>query len=183
MLLPVAALGVHEARYRLGFGADAAEVGAAHGHGYLDSVAPLAMLVLALALGGFLVRLGTAARGHVTARPRRAFLAVWVFASAGLVAIYSAQELLEGVLAPGHPAGLAGVFGSGGWWSIVAAVVFGAALATLVRDAAAVVASVERSSGRPRLRVRRAEPLQPRAVLLSPRPALASAAAGRAPPG
>ena len=50
MLLPAAALGVHELRYRLAYGADAPQALAAQGHGYLDSLAPWLVLLLALAL-------------------------------------------------------------------------------------------------------------------------------------
>ena len=33
-----------------------------------------------------------------------------------LVLIYAGQEFLEGLLAAGHPTGLQGIFGDGGWW-------------------------------------------------------------------
>ena len=47
----------------------------------------------------------------------------------------SAQEFLEGLFATGHPGGLAGIFGYGGWWSIPAAVCVGLVLAAVFHGA------------------------------------------------
>ena len=49
--------------------------------------------------------------------------------------IYAAQELLESLLATGHPAGLAGIFGYGGWWAVPAAVCVGLVVAALLHGA------------------------------------------------
>ena len=161
-------------------GADSAL--AAQGHGYLDSLAPWLVLLLGLALGAFLVRVARALAGRADTAPRRSFAALWLLSTASLVAIYAAQELLEGVFAAGHPSGLAGLFGHGGWWSLAAAVVIGAGLAALLRLASAVVASAARLAARPRRTEARAAFVRPRSALLAPRGVLASAAAGRAPP-
>ena len=128
LLLPIAALGVHELRYRLAYGSRADSALAAQGHGYLDSLAPWLVLLLGLALGAFLVRVSRALAGRADTAPRRSFAALWLLSTASLVAIYAAQELLEGVFAAGHPSGLTGLFGNGGWWSLAAAVVVGAGL-------------------------------------------------------
>jgi hypothetical protein len=181
LLLPAAALAVHELRYRLAYGSEAESVLVAQGHGYLDSLAPWLVLLLGLAFGAFAVRIARALAGRTEARPRRSFAALWLLATASLVAVYAAQELLEGVFASGHPSGLAGLYGNGGWWSLVLAVVFGAAVAGLLRFASAVVAAVR--ADRARRRWPAAVPaLRPRSAVLTPRGALASAAAGRAPP-
>jgi hypothetical protein len=100
-----------------------------------------------------------------------------------LVAIYAAQELLEGLLSTGHPDGLAGVFGGGGWWSVPIAVAFGAAIALFRRGADAAVAAISR------LRLRRVRPPacprdlpKPAEVFLPALTPFAAAAPGRAPP-
>ena len=60
---------------------------------------------------------------------------LWLVCSACLVGIYVAQEFLEGLFATGHPGGLAGIFGYGGWWSIPAAVCVGLVLAAVFHGA------------------------------------------------
>ena len=182
LLLPVAALGVHELRYRLAYGHRTDSVLAAQGHGYLDSLAPWLVLLLGLALGTFLVRVARAAAGRRQRHPRRSFAALWLLTTASLVAIYVVQEALEGVFSAGHPAGIAGLFGNGGWWSLAASVLLGAAIAGALRAASAVVAVVERLASRRARRIAAPRPLRPASVLPSPRGALATAAAGRAPP-
>jgi hypothetical protein len=106
------------------------------GHSYLHSVAPWIVVALAWAAGAFLSALGRAFNGH-TSMPRYGFslVALWLICAASLVAIYCGQEFLEGLLATGHPAGLAGIFGYGGWWAIPAAVCVGLVLAALLHGA------------------------------------------------
>jgi hypothetical protein len=55
--------------------------------------------------------------------------------SVSLLAMYSLQESLEGALATGHPGGLAGVFGHGGWVAIPLSAAVGLALALALRGA------------------------------------------------
>jgi hypothetical protein len=182
LLLPAAALAVHELRYRLAYGSRANAALASQGHGYLDSLAPWLVLLLGLALGAFLVRVARSATGRPGVRRRRSFAALWLLASASLVAIYAVQELLEGVFSAGHPNGLSGLYGHGGWWSLAAAVVLGAVVAALLRLAAVVVVAASRLAGRSRRRRADRALARPRSVLLAPRGVLACAAAGRAPP-
>ena len=183
LLLPVAALGVHELRYRLAYGSQADSALAAQGHGYLDSLAPWLVLLLGLALGTFLVRAAGALGGRGDATPRRSFAALWLLATASLVAIYAAQELLEGVFAAGHPSGLAGLVGHGGWWALAASVAVGAGVAAVLRLASAVVASAVRLVRSAAATDRACRASCGRARSCSPpRGVLASAAAGRAPP-
>ncbi len=148
LLLPAAALVVHELRYRLAYGDQAGAALSSQGHGYLDSLAPWLVLLLGIALGTLVARAARAAAGDAVTRPRRSFAALWLLASVSLVAIYSVQELVEGVFADGHPAGLAGLYGHGGWWSLAAAAVLGAVVAALLRLGSAVVAAAGRLAGR-----------------------------------
>jgi len=189
-LMPAAALGVHQLRYELAFGADAPRALAQQGHAYLSSLTPWFVLLAALALGASLGALVQRwAGGAAAAEDRRARRAdgvrVWLLASVGLVAIFAGQELLEGWLAGGHAAGVAAVLGGGGWWALPAALAVGGVL-TLALRAGAVVedALAELSPLRLRLRTvareaRRLRPAVP--ALIAPSP-LACAAAGRAPP-
>jgi len=181
LLLPVAALGVHELRYRLAYGSQAGSALASQGHGYLDSLAPWLVVLLGLAVGGFLVRIARALGGRADATPRRSFAALWALSAASLVAIYAVQESLEGIFAAGHPSGIAALVGHGGWWALAASVGVGGALAAVLRLASAVVGTVERL-GPPVRRWAPVAPPRPRPVVLSLRPALATGAAGRAPP-
>ena len=182
LLLPAGALVVHQLRYRIAYGAQASAQLAAQGHSYLDSFAPWLVLLLCLATGGCAARVAQAFATGRTER-RRSFAAVWIASSCLLTAIYAAQEFLEGLFAAGHPAGLAGIVGHGGWWAAVVAVGVGAVIALLLQVATAVVDAVARSGGRRRhagfgLRHRDAGAS---VSLVRPRP-LAAAGAGRAPP-
>ena len=100
-LLAAGAAAVHQLRYAIGFGHDARHALAAQGHGYLDLVLPFVAAVGLFALAAML-------RAPLAgARDRRASLArSWATTAIALVAAYVAQELLEGLLASGHPGGL-----------------------------------------------------------------------------
>lgn len=134
-LLSGGAYAVHQLRYELGFGESAGKVLSEHGHGYLAVVAPLVSLLLAAMLGQVLwaVTRRTTPRGSGLPLAR-----LWLLASSALVVLYTGQEWLEGWLAPGHPAGLSGVFGDGGWTAVPLALVAGAAVAVALRVARAV---------------------------------------------
>jgi hypothetical protein len=182
LLLPAAAFAVHQLRYSLAYGSQANAVLAAQGHSYLDSLAPWLVLLLGLGAGTFLVRVAGALGCGRDPHPRRSFLGLWVLTSVALGAVYSVQELLEGFFAVGHPTGMAGVFGHGGWWALVVAPLLGALVAGLLQLASGLVAVARRLAGRPARLV--APPLSPtlRAVVLPRLAPLAAAAAGRAPP-
>jgi hypothetical protein len=60
---------------------------------------------------------------------------LWLGAAGCLVAAYAVQETLEGALAPGHPGGLAGVVGHGGWAAIPLAAAIGLVIALVVGGA------------------------------------------------
>jgi hypothetical protein len=187
-LTPAAALGVHQLRYELAFGADAPRALAEQGHAYLSSLTPWIVLLASLALGASLGALaarwgrGSAAAGGVR---RTAGVRVWLLASTGLFSIFAGQELLEGMFAGGHAAGVAAVLGGGGWWALPAALAVGGLLALALR-AGAVVEQALAGLEPLRLRLRalrpRARVALPIAPLRAPLVPLASAAAGRAPP-
>jgi len=215
-LMPAAALAVHQLRYRLAFGARAPHELAAQGHAYLSTLAPWIALLAALAVGAALGRLArrwaaggagagldaacalerapdgspqsARARGRAADAPARGGLPrLWLLASAALLAIYCGQELLEGVFAAGHRAGLAGVLGAGGWWALPLALAAGGLLALALRweRAAERALDARRPPLRLRIRARLAEaaPCGAPVPVALPAPApLARAAAGRAPP-
>jgi hypothetical protein len=151
-LLPPAAFAVHQLRYMLAFGSSAGIELQRTGHSYLHSLVPWLILLVALVAGGFLKALGRAFAGQTSlSRYTLSFAALWLTCSACLVAIFVCQELLEGLFLTGHPAGLVGVFGFGGWWSIPASLCIGLVLAALFHGARWVLAEVvrRRTAGRP----------------------------------
>ena len=101
------------------------------------------VLLAALGLGWFAGRLALAsatgrerawdAQSGPTARGR--IVRTWLICALLLFAIYCCQELFEGFFSPGHPAGLAGVLGQGGWTAAPIALIVGAALAATLRVA------------------------------------------------
>ena len=135
-LMPAGAFAVHQLRYWLAFHGGAGFELQRTGHSYLHSVVPWLVLLLAVAVGAFLLALGRAFGGQRTvARYGISFVALWLICAAALVAIYATQEFLEGLLATGHPGGLIGIFGFGGWWSIPAAACVALVLAAIFHGA------------------------------------------------
>ena len=126
-LLSLGALAVHELRYLLAYGHGAGEALAKQGHGYMSDLGG-ALVVLALA-----TLLATLLAGALAppARPAdepagAAFRRTAVVHGLALAAIFCAQELTEGAIAAGHPAGLAAVGAHGGWVSLPLALAIGA---------------------------------------------------------
>jgi hypothetical protein len=135
-VVPLAAFAVHQLRYLLAFGAGASAELQRQGHSYLHSVVPWLVLAIGLSAGVFLSSLGRALSGQTTVpRYGLSLIGLWLTCSACLLAIYTCEEFLEGLCATGHPAGLAGIFGFGGWWAIPAALCVGLVLATLLHGA------------------------------------------------
>ena len=121
---------MHQLRYWLAFGTTRQRAGQAQGHSYLHSVVPWIVLLIAISAGVFLRALGRALGGRCSLpRYTLSFAALWLVCAACLVAIYVCQEFLEGLFATGHPGGLVGIFGYGGWWSVPAALAVGLVLA------------------------------------------------------
>ena len=182
-LLPIAAVLVHQLRYMLEYGAGASHALAEQGHGYMTSLAPWIALVTAIGLGGLLGTFAKAWRGKAPAHGTSVTtLGVWLAASVALVAIYTGQELLEGFFATGHPGGLGGVFGAGGWLAIPAAHAVAIVLALLLRGTDALALRILRRRSRAVARPPRTlKPVAPAELWRKLAP-LAAAAAGRAPP-
>jgi hypothetical protein len=182
VLFPAAAYAVHQLRFELGYGAGSNAALAAQGHGYLDSLAPWVGILLALGLGAFLARLVRAAAGAPDAAPRRSFARLAAVAWALLLAAYGVQEWLEGAFAAGHPAGLEGVLGHGGWWAVPLSGLAALVVAALLRFAEAVVEAVTPVT-RPLVAHPGAPLLRPIAATVPAISPLARRLAGRAPPG
>ena len=98
------------------------------------------------------------AGGRGDAQARRPFATVWLLTSIGLIAIYTLQEAVEGIVAEGHPGGIEGIFGHGGAWAIPVAVVAAFLIAVFLTISHAVIstmlpvcggASAARCAGRP----------------------------------
>jgi hypothetical protein len=149
--------------------------GATSAHGGASSSAGAASPGVAAASRRF----GSASDPH----SRRGFVRLALLIGASLLALYSCQELLEGMLSSGHPEGFDGVFGEGGWWAAPLSLVCGFVIATALRGARAAIRWA--ASRRRRSRTSHGRPARaprPRRLAL-PRPVpLAGAAAGRAPP-
>ncbi len=126
-ILALGAFAVHQLRFLIALGGSSSGDLAQQSHRYMsDLLPPIAVLVLAAAVA-------TLIRGTEGAAPTRAALSrrVTVFTGA-LLAIFTGQELLEGLLA-GHPAEMGSVFGHGGWIALPLALVIGLASALIAR--------------------------------------------------
>jgi hypothetical protein len=172
-LIALGAFAVHQLRFLAGYGQAAGSELAHQGHGYMQGALPvLAAFAAAAIAAGFL----RAALGRSRAAERRGcpgaadtLVRRSVCFSVAIAAIYCGQEALEGMLAAGHPGGVAAVLGSGGWLALPLAVVVGALCALLDRgvvvlERAIAVAAVVRGPARrpldpPRPRSRGAVPL------------------------
>ncbi|MGA8924795.1 MAG: hypothetical protein WB462_01080 [Solirubrobacterales bacterium] len=127
-ILALGAFAVHQLRYLIAFGSSSSEELARQGHAYMAAWLPI--------LGVFTISalLGTLIRGRFGARLAKASLSrrAAIFAAA-LLAIFVTQESLEGVLAAGHPGGVAAVLGYDGWLAIPLAAAVGFVAALLAR--------------------------------------------------
>jgi hypothetical protein len=182
LLIPAAALVVHQARYTLAYGVRANAELAAQGHSYLHSLVPWTILALGVGTALFLRRLARAARtGESGTFTRLSTAALWSVTTVGLLAIYAVQETLEAFSASGHPAGMAGVLGHGGWYAVPAAAVVAFAVVAVMRAGRVVLRLAAQQAPRA---ARLAAPsiLVPLSVALVAATPLALAAAGRAPP-
>jgi hypothetical protein len=184
-LVPAGAFAVHQLRYWLAYGHRAGYELAAQGHSYLHSVVPWIVLLIAFAVGTFLVALGRALGGGGSLpRYTLSFAALWLLCAACLVAIYTTQEFLEGLFATGHPGGLAGIFGYGGLWSIPAALAVALVLAATFHSARRALQAVAERLAK-RVPPARRAPVVARTrldVLLPALTPLADGWSGRGPP-
>jgi hypothetical protein len=184
-LMPAAAAAVHQLRFWLAFGDHAGLELAQRGHLYMHSLAPWLGLLVAVAIGAFLQAFGRALGGRCSLpRYSLTFAALWLICTVSLVAIYTSQELLEGLFATGHPAGLVGVFAYGGWWSVPAAVAVGLVLTAAFHGARWALQEVADRRAAPVKASRNKRPVRrPLYCVPVPRPApLADGWSGRGPP-
>jgi hypothetical protein len=185
-LVPAAAFAVHQLRYSLAYGSRASAELQIQGHSYLHSVAPWIVVLIALWVGVFLRALGRAFGGQYSfSRLTVSFAGLWLVCAGSLVGIYAFQEFLEGLLLAGHPAGLVGIFGYGGWWAIPASGAVGLVLAAVFHGAGWVLKEVAERYCRelPPTQHRPTTTPLPRAVLVPAPAPLADGWSGRGPPG
>jgi hypothetical protein len=150
-LLAFGALVIHQGRYILGYGGGWREIFNKTGHEYFSLLVPLvlAMVVVGIVLFGVeMRRAASAASAGAPARPW-SFARSWLVGYAALCAIYTAQELSEGLLSSEHPAGFTGLLANGGWIAFLLALGVAALIALLLRGAAAVLARGSRSERLP----------------------------------
>src|SRR5215213_1108970 len=180
ILIAIGGCLVHELRYSIAFGSDAAVHLEAHGHQHLDFTGPLMAGAVAVIAASWIASLRRPIRD--SERPPPGW-PVWLRTSVALIVLYCLQEIGEGLLAPGHPNVLAGVFDHGGWIALPLSVLVGAWITLALRGARAARAAVGRSA-RPKIAfARQCRIAVPIEVHRSPRShVLATKLAGRAPP-
>lgn len=168
-------LAVHELRYL---------IAPAHRpeHGYLPLLAAASVLVLAIAAGqpaGVLEHARSSGRDE---RLTLSFRAAWPMLVLAVAALFSVQELIEGLLGGAEPSAPMAVLGDGGWVAFPLAVGVSALLALALTGARAAVRAAARAA-RASLPRRRLDTRRPRLITRPPgsRP-LALNLAVRAPP-
>jgi hypothetical protein len=176
-LLVGGAFAVHQLRFVLGYGDGAGKVLSEAGHEYLPFAGAAAAVLLLLAASQFCRSLARAsAPERRSARLRR----LWIENALALVAIYVAQEGLEGALTPGHP-----IWAHGGWTVVPLAIAAGGLAALLLVGAdRALTAVARRSEGGARegWAIIGGMPWRVDSAVLVPRDAVARHLVGRAPP-
>jgi len=145
-LLAAGSVLVHELRYVAGYGGNASEALAEQGHSYMPWLEALAFVLLLAAAWKFAGTLVRASRGIASGHRAPSFGRAWVASTLALGGTYTAQEGFEGSFAPGHPAGLVGVFGHGGWTALLFAVLVGAVIGAVTRLAHRVIERVAASA-------------------------------------
>jgi hypothetical protein len=181
-LLAAGSVLVHELRYVAGYGSSAGEALAEQGHSYMPWLEAFASVLVAAAAWRFLATLVRAYRGALPERRAPSFSRVWLASAIALAGIYTLQEAFEGTFAPGHPAGVVGVLGHGGWTAPLFSVFVGALIALITKLAYHAVRLVARRT--PRFEPEPARTSRPALrVVAGPRlDVLACNLAGRAPP-
>jgi len=177
-LLIAGTLSVHELRFVLapGGGADGLER-----HGYLSLAVPAAAAVVALALGGMVLRLA----GRPTRDRGADQVALWrlaLAAAAVLLVLFVGQETIESALGGQGPSGVGVIDGAGGWVAIPLSVLLGGCVALAARAGRRPLVPVRVAGGlavAPRAESPVRRPVDPFLPCLT---ALARHLAGRGPP-
>jgi len=135
--MAVAGFALHQLRYLISppAASEAAE------HAYIPFASGLVVLMFALAAGELALRLAGARDDGTGEAAPPAFWVAWLASSAGLAAIFTAQELAEGVLSG---AGAAFPLAGGGLWALPLALGLGALVAVLLRLAGVAVSAAVR---------------------------------------
>jgi hypothetical protein len=147
-VLFLGAFGVHQLRYLLAYGEDAGNELARQGHAYMADALPV--------LGGFVIAAiaATALRAGLGPEIRRAGSGPALLGfSTALLVVFCGQELIEGSLAAGHPAGLNALLEGGGWLALPLSLLIGSACALVTRALERVeqrLAASPEGSARPR---------------------------------
>lgn len=182
LVFPAGVLAVHQLRYLLAFGSDAGPALSAQGDRYVATAAIVAGVLVFVSLAVGLMTLLAASRGRETRMVARVPLwLLWLALTLLLLVGFCALEGLEMALEPHHAAGLTGILGHGGFWSLPAAALVGALMALLVHGGRALLVIASRN---PRGRVPRPRSSWPGRSPAGAPPCgpMASCAAGRAPP-
>jgi hypothetical protein len=154
--LAVGAVAVHQLRFVFGYGHGARDALALQGHSYLPLAQALIAVILAGSCAWFAGQVVLARRGRAIDSSGLGLGRLWASASVALIAVYTLQEWFEGEFSAGHPSGLVGIFGHGGWTAIPLALAFGAVIALLLEGARRVIVHASRrKSVAVRLRPRR----------------------------
>jgi hypothetical protein len=175
-LLVGGAFAVHQLRFVLGYGDGAGKVLSEAGHEYLPFAGAAAAVLLLLAASQFCRSLIRAAAPQRRAARLRT---LWVENAIALVAVYVAQEGLEGAFTPGHP-----IWAHGGWTVVPLAIVTGGLAALLLVGADRALIAVARRAaggGREDWAIGTA-PWRVDSAVLAPLDAVARHLVGRAPP-
>lgn len=129
-LLLLGALAVHWLRYLIAYGSQAGAELDHQGHSYLVELVPsLTSLSIALVAASAALRLRQLARSGSSA----SFTGGALTYGLALLAIYSGQEVAEGLLASGHASGLGALLAGGGWVALPLALLVGALISLLER--------------------------------------------------
>ncbi|MBM3667121.1 MAG: hypothetical protein FJW90_06505 [Actinobacteria bacterium] len=126
-LLAFSAFGLHQLRYAVAHGEETGAQLSAQGHDYLAGALPILATLLAAVIAATVLRARLAPAPSGNTHVRRALLS-----SAAILAVYGSQELLEGALASGHPAGLAALTAGAGWVALPLALLLGACTALVL---------------------------------------------------
>jgi prepilin signal peptidase PulO-like enzyme (type II secretory pathway) len=146
-LMAVAAFALHQLRYVL---APAEPAGGLDrpDHAYLPFAATIAALLFAVAAGQLALRLARARDDGAGESVPPSFWLAWLAASAGLVAIFVVQELLESLLGGGA---MENPLAGGGLWAVPLAMALAALVALGLRWAGEAVRAAVRQVRRRRL--------------------------------
>jgi hypothetical protein len=147
-LLSAGALAVHQLRYLIAYGDQSHRVLVMHGHEYLSSVTQAVVVLVGLAIIGFLghlfaiKRLPAAATEPAAPRADR----LWLSGAIALTLVFFLQEFVEGQLEGANSSGLHGIFGHGGWIAVPLAIAIAGLVALLMRGAGTVIEHAIRRS-------------------------------------